>query len=63
MLSLYRQNHSTKNTNTQNLEGSNESISDDFLGVENFDLHHTVEHLLRPLVEAEVQHLIIENGD
>ena len=40
-----------------NLEGADESIADDFLCVEHFDLHHAVKHFLRPLVEAEVEHL------
>ena len=40
-----------------NLEGADESIADDFLCVEHFDLHHAVKHFLRSLVEAEVEHL------
>ena len=39
------------------LEGSDETIADHFLGVEHLNLHHAVKHLLRPFVEAEVEHL------
>ena len=41
------------------LEGPNESIEKQFLaiGVEHLHHHHTVKHLLRPFIEAEVEHL------
>ena len=39
-------------------EGANEGIFEDFLGIEDLDLHDTVKQLLRAFFKVEEQHLV-----
>ena len=40
------------------LEGANESVTDELLGIEHLDLNNLVKHFLRTLLEVEVHHLV-----
>jgi len=44
------------------LEGSNECITDELLGIEHLDLHNLVKELLGTLLEVEVDDLVGGRG-
>jgi len=44
------------------LEGSNECITDELLGIEHLDLHNLVKDLLGTLLEVEVDDLVGGRG-
>ena len=40
------------------LESANESVCDEFLGIEDLYLHYLVKHCIRHLLEVVIQHLV-----
>ena len=45
------------------LETANESVCDEFLGVEHLYLHYLVKHFIRHLLEVVVQYLVCVCGE